>query len=66
MDIFQLEPQSLLGTWRRFGDAGPAYEIVGIGAPDDDGARRMLVRMPETDEEVLYRLDELLDDPVET
>ncbi len=25
------EPQSLLGTWRRFGPVGPVHEIIGIG-----------------------------------
>ena len=28
MSTLQIEPQTYLGTWRRFGPTGPVYEIV--------------------------------------
>jgi hypothetical protein len=54
-----------LGTWRRFGAAGPVYEIIGTGHGLPDGDCLMRVRVVETGEEVDYRLAEILDDPQE-
>ena len=56
-------PASLVGTWRRFGVAGPVYEIVGEGRELAGGDRLMRIRVVETGEEVDYRLAEILDDP---
>ena len=60
-----LEPEALIGTWRRFGSAGPVYEIIGLGTalPNDD--RLMRIRVVESGEEVDYRFAEILDDPRE-
>ena len=55
----------LVGTWRRFGIAGPVYEIIGAGKELPEGDRLMRVRVVETGEEVDYRLAEILDDPRE-
>jgi hypothetical protein len=60
-----VEPQSLLGTWRRFGAVGPVYEVIGFGPADRNGHTYMRVRVIESGEEVDYRLTELLDDPKE-
>ncbi|MFC5556417.1 DUF5397 family protein [Methylobacterium iners] len=57
--------ESLIGTWRRFGLIGPVYEIVGIGETLPAGDQAMRVRVLETNEEVDYRLSNLLDDPTE-
>ncbi len=57
------QPANLVGTWRRFGAAGPVYEIIGAGNELPDGDRLMRVRVVETGEEVDYRLAEILDDP---
>jgi hypothetical protein len=59
-------PASLLGTWRRFGALGPAYEIIGTGQTLPDGDRLMRVRVAETGEEVDYPLTGILDDPRES
>jgi hypothetical protein len=59
------QPATLVGTWRRFGAAGPVYEIIGIGSELPGGDRLMRVRVVETGEEVDYRLAEILDDPRE-
>jgi hypothetical protein len=56
---------NLLGTWRRFGVAGPVYEIVDTGRELPGGDRMMRVRVVESGEEVDYRLAEILDDPRE-
>ncbi len=59
------QPQTLVGTWRRFGAVGPVYEIIGVGKelPGDD--RMMRVRVVESGEEVDYRFTDILDDPRE-
>jgi hypothetical protein len=59
------QPQNLVGTWRRFGAAGPVYEIIGLGKELPDHDRMMRVRVVETGEELDYRLAEILDDPRE-
>lgn len=58
-------PANLVGTWRRFGVAGPVYEIVNEGTELPDGDRLMRVKVIETGEEVDYRFTDVLDDPVE-
>jgi hypothetical protein len=60
-----VEPQLLVGTWRRFGRTGPIYEVVSTGQPVLDGDRMMRIRVVETGEELEYSLDQLLDDPKE-
>jgi Family of unknown function (DUF5397) len=65
-DITKLPlPANLVGTWRRFGMAGPVYEIISAGEELPGGDRRMRVRVVETGEELDYRLAEILDDPRE-
>jgi hypothetical protein len=59
------QPANLVGTWRRFGVAGPVYEIIGAGRELPGGDRMMRVRVVETGEELDYRLAEILDDPRE-
>jgi hypothetical protein len=59
------QPGNLVGTWRRFGAAGPVYEIVNMGRELDGGDRLMRVRVVETDEEIDYRLADILEDPRE-
>lgn len=56
---------SLIGTWRRFGIAGPAYEILRFERADPSGHTWMRVRVAETGEEVDYKLEDILDDPRE-
>jgi hypothetical protein len=58
-------PQSLVGTWRRFGVVGPVYEIIAAGVELPDGGRLMRVRVLESGEEVDYRVSDILDDPRE-
>ena len=56
-------PEELVGTWRRFGLAGPVYETIGPGDALNDGDRGMRVRLVETGEELDYKLTDILDDP---
>lgn len=56
-------PVSLVGTWRRFGDVGPVYEIIGLGKDLPGHGRMMRIRVIESGEEVDYRLTDLLEDP---
>jgi hypothetical protein len=59
------QPDSLVGTWRRFGAVGPVYEIIAAGTELPDGDRMMRVRVIESGEEVDYRFTDILDDPRE-
>jgi hypothetical protein len=59
------QPEQLVGTWRRFGLAGPVYEIIRTGQPLPNGDRLMRVRVIESGEEVDYKLTEIFDDPRE-
>lgn len=58
-------PSALVGTWRRFGVAGPVYEIVGEGEKLPDGDCLMRILVVDSGEEVSYRLTDILDDPRE-
>jgi hypothetical protein len=59
------EPANLVGTWRRFGVAGPVYEIIEAGKALPNGDRVMRIYVVESGEEVDYRLTEILVDPLE-
>jgi len=48
---------SQLGTWRRFGQVGPVYEVIAKAQHLPDGDRVMRVRVIETGEEVELSLD---------
>lgn len=60
------DQQGLVGTWRRFGDVGPVYEILGFDHRDADGDWFMQIRVLESGEVVAYRLADVLADPTET
>lgn len=60
-----IQPQRLVGTWRRFGLVGPVYEILGVGKELPDGDVIMKIRILESGEEADYRLADILDDPKE-
>lgn len=59
------EPQALVGTCRRFGPFGPAYEIIGVGNEEPLGDRWMQIRVLESGEVVDYKFSDILDDPKE-
>ena len=54
--------RSLIGTWRRFGPTGPAYEVVATGSVTATGDQLMRVRVLETGEELDYPLRDILHD----
>ena len=61
----EASPLSQIGTWRRFGDIGPVYEVIGVGRDGPDGERIMRIRVLESDEEADYKLADLVEDPRE-
>ncbi|HRY14302.1 MAG: DUF5397 family protein [Candidatus Competibacteraceae bacterium] len=63
--MMQIEPQTLIGTWRRFGLSGPVYEIISQGERLPSGDETLRVRVIETGEELDYKLADILDDPKE-
>jgi hypothetical protein len=61
----KIQPRSLIGTWRRFGAVGPAYEIVAIGDLTPDGTDRVVkIRLAETGEQVDYTLNRAVEDEI--
>ena len=58
-------PDSLVGTYRRFGIVGPVYEIIEVLNELDDGDVLMKIRVLESGEETEYRYSKILDDPKE-
>lgn len=59
-----IEPQTLVGTCRRFGPVGPVYQIISAGQASEND-QIMRVRILETGEETDYRLSSIIDDPRE-
>lgn len=55
----------LVGTIRRFGNAGPPYEIVGLAPPLPSGEPQMRIHLIESDEDVDYAVSAILSDPAE-
>ena len=54
----------LVGTYRRFGQFGPSYEVLGPGSAGKAGEARMRVRLIETGEEAEYGVELILADPI--
>lgn len=56
---------NLIGSIRRFGLAGPPYEVVGMAPSSEAGEARMRVHLLESNEDVDYPVEDILNDPVE-
>ena len=54
---------NIFGTFKTFGAAGPAYQVIRPVRQLDDGDWLVLVRIFETGEEAEYRYTHLLEDP---
>lgn len=63
--MLQIEPRTLIGTWRRFGISGPVYEIIAEGKKLPAGDETLRIRVLETGEELEYKIADILDDPRE-
>ena len=55
-----MEQNNIIGTYRRFGDAGVVYQILDMLSDDT-----VKIRVLETDEETSYPLSKVLTDPTE-
>lgn len=60
-----LQPDRLVGTWRRFGQYGPIYEILAVTVTDETETARVRVQVIESGEQLHYPLEAVLQDPVE-
>jgi hypothetical protein len=56
----------LLGSIRRFGLAGPAYEVIGPAASTAAGDAQMRIHVFESDEELDYPVSDILSDPLDS
>jgi len=57
--------QHMVGTYRRFGEFGPVYKVLGVDREFADGDAMLRVLVVESGEEAEYRLSHALEDPVE-
>lgn len=55
----------LVGTFRRFGLFGPAYEVLATGTVGRSGEPRMRVRLLASGEELDYPVEHVVADPIE-
>ena len=55
----------LIGTFRRFGLFGPAYEVLGLAAAGKTDEPRMRIRLLGSNEETDYSVADILADPIE-
>lgn len=62
--ILEIKPESQVGTYRRFGPAGPVYEVKAFIREEGDDAL-MRIQLPTTGEELDYLLSQILADPKE-
>ncbi len=53
------DPRKLVGQFRRFGEDGPAYEIVRI-----TNEREAFIRVVYSGEELDYRISEIMTHPI--
>jgi hypothetical protein len=53
------DPRKLIGQVRRFGEEGPAYEVIAV---DEDG--RLVAEVVYSGEKVICEVQEVLDDPM--
>jgi Family of unknown function (DUF5397) len=60
------EPPHLVGTFRRFGAAGPVYWIIAAGKESADGDVAMRILVVESGEELDYRYSAIIEDPKES
>ena len=60
-----IHPETLVGTWCRFGVAGPVYQVVGVVREEPDGEQIMHIRVLESGEEADCKMTAILDDPRE-
>ncbi len=55
----------LIGSVRRFGLAGPPYEILGMASPSATGEPQMRIHLLESDEDADYPVHDILADPTD-
>jgi hypothetical protein len=53
--------RQLVGTYRRFGESGPVYEILAIRT--EGKAKLVEVELPESGEKAIVKLEDVLSDP---
>jgi hypothetical protein len=64
-EVYQTDVIAAFGRWRRFGLYGPVYEIIEHNPRPSERGPVVRVRVVETGEELDYRLESLIGDPLE-
>jgi hypothetical protein len=60
-----VDMSALVATLRRFGLSGPAYEVLGPAAADQNGLPQMRIRVLESGEELDYPVRDIMADPID-
>ena len=64
-DMDMVDMGTLIGSVRRFGLAGPPYEVIGPAASSGTGRASMRIHLLESNEDVDYPIEDIVNDPVE-
>ena len=56
-------PSELVGSFRRFGDFGPVYEVRAVVGDLPDGDVLLHLQLPETEEELNLRYSQVIRHP---
>lgn len=64
-DTDMVDMGTLIGSIRRFGLAGPPYEIIGLAELSSQGEPQMRIRLLESDEDADYPAADILNDPTD-
>jgi hypothetical protein len=64
MNALPPQSQALIGTFRRFGEVGPVYQVTGHAGPRLTGEQMLHIQVTESGEELDYKLNDFLDDPL--
>ena len=64
-EVDMVDMGMLIGSIRRFGLAGPPYEIVAMAQPTPSGEPQMRIHLLESNEDADYPVADILNDPAD-
>ena len=65
MEVEMVDMGTLIGSIRRFGLAGPPYEIIALAQPTPTGEPQMRIHLLESNEDADYPVADILNDPAD-
>ena len=62
---YEIKPEQLIDTYRRFGRLGPAYHVIAISRKLEGGDALMKIHILESNEDTEYPFSKIIMDPEE-